>query len=170
MSAAPTTRQLRSPVVVGVNPRQSEPISEMRPLTGEPDAGNPPVRFGGRGEVQSLVPTPIPCSAAASAEIVDGVLECARQSAASTPLWSCPKRHTHSLRIRIPISSTASREEPRNPQRRNLRTLNEWLCASPETALYATDVGPGRVQILFPNMPIKATVRRILSCTQFVLA
>ena len=31
----------------------------MRPLTGEPDAGNPPVRFGGRGKVESLVPTPI---------------------------------------------------------------------------------------------------------------
>jgi len=29
------------------------------PLTGEPDAGDPPVRFGGRGKVQSLVPTPI---------------------------------------------------------------------------------------------------------------
>jgi hypothetical protein len=27
----------------------------------------------------------------------DGVLECARQSAASTPLWSCPKTQTHSL-------------------------------------------------------------------------
>ena len=36
----------------------------------------------------------VPCSAATSAEIVDGVLECARQSAASTPLWSCPKRQT----------------------------------------------------------------------------
>ena len=29
------------------------------PLTGEPDAGDPPVRFGGRGKVLSLVPTPI---------------------------------------------------------------------------------------------------------------
>ena len=29
------------------------------PLTGEPDAGDPPVRFGGRGKVQFLVPTPI---------------------------------------------------------------------------------------------------------------
>ena len=29
------------------------------PLTGEPDAGDPPVRFGGRGKVQTLVPTPI---------------------------------------------------------------------------------------------------------------
>jgi hypothetical protein len=29
------------------------------PLTGEPDAGDPPVRFGGRGEVKSLIPTPI---------------------------------------------------------------------------------------------------------------
>ncbi len=29
------------------------------PPTGEPDAGNPPVRFGGRGRVQSSLPTPI---------------------------------------------------------------------------------------------------------------
>jgi hypothetical protein len=28
-------------------------------LTGEPDAGNPPVRFGGRGGVQTSIPTPI---------------------------------------------------------------------------------------------------------------
>jgi hypothetical protein len=28
--------------------------------------------------------------------------------------------------IRIPIRSTASHEEPRNPQRRHLRSLNEW--------------------------------------------
>ncbi len=53
----------------------------------------------------------------------DGVLECARQSAASTPLWSCPKRQTHSLPISIPISSTASREESRNPQRGDLRAV-----------------------------------------------
>lgn len=32
------------------------------PLTGEPDAGNPPVRFGGRGgRDQPAFPTPIPC-------------------------------------------------------------------------------------------------------------
>ena len=30
------------------------------PATGKPDARNGPVRFGGRGEAQSLVPTPIP--------------------------------------------------------------------------------------------------------------
>ena len=29
------------------------------PLTGEPDAGDPPVGFGGRGKVKTLVPTPI---------------------------------------------------------------------------------------------------------------
>src|ERR1022692_1831100 len=33
--------------------------TNTKPLTGEPDAGDPPVRFGGRGKVQSLVPTPI---------------------------------------------------------------------------------------------------------------
>ena len=27
--------------------------------TGKPDAGNPPVRFGGRGDVKSVIPTPI---------------------------------------------------------------------------------------------------------------
>ena len=35
-------------------------LSEVTPLTGEPDAGNPPVRFGGRGgRNQSAFPTPI---------------------------------------------------------------------------------------------------------------
>src|SRR4029077_20661739 len=36
------------------NPHRGEP------LTGKPDAGNPPVRFGGRGDrTQSVLPTPI---------------------------------------------------------------------------------------------------------------
>ena len=30
-----------------------------KPLTGEPDAGNPPVRFGGRGGANHAIPTPI---------------------------------------------------------------------------------------------------------------
>src|SRR5437870_13281045 len=30
------------------------------PLTGKPDAGNPPVRFGGRGSGNAALPTPIP--------------------------------------------------------------------------------------------------------------
>src|SRR5213593_1222271 len=39
--------------------RQSS--QEVRPPTGEPDAGDPPVRFGGRGgRNQSSLPTPIP--------------------------------------------------------------------------------------------------------------
>jgi hypothetical protein len=29
------------------------------PLTGEPDAGDPPVRFGGRGGANPAIPTPI---------------------------------------------------------------------------------------------------------------
>src|SRR5438270_4156672 len=29
------------------------------PLTGKPDAGNPPVRFGGRGSANAALPTPI---------------------------------------------------------------------------------------------------------------
>jgi hypothetical protein len=33
--------------------------------------------------------------------------------------------------IRIPCSSTASHEEPRNPQRAHLRPLNEWQCCAP---------------------------------------
>src|SRR2546428_7779869 len=35
-------------------------LSEVKPPTGEPDAGKPPVRFGGRGgRNQSALPTPI---------------------------------------------------------------------------------------------------------------
>ena len=35
-------------------------LFEVRPPTGKPDAGNPPVRFGGRGgRTQSALPTPI---------------------------------------------------------------------------------------------------------------
>jgi hypothetical protein len=35
-------------------------LSEVRPPTGEPDAGEPPVRFGGRGDRDHMVlPTPI---------------------------------------------------------------------------------------------------------------
>src|ERR1035438_10212611 len=30
-----------------------------KPLTGEPDAGNPPLRFGGRGGANPAIPTPI---------------------------------------------------------------------------------------------------------------
>ena len=36
---------------------QSGSSSKEPPLTGEPDAGDPHVRFGGRGKVLSLVPT-----------------------------------------------------------------------------------------------------------------
>jgi hypothetical protein len=38
---------------------KSRSLSTENPLTGKPDAGNPPVRFGGRGEVETLIPTPI---------------------------------------------------------------------------------------------------------------
>ena len=41
----------------------------------------------------------------------DGVLECARQSAAPTPLWSCPKRQPHSLPSG---SQTVQRQAMRN--------------------------------------------------------
>ena len=45
---------LTQPMLVSFNPL------EVKPSTGEPDAGNPPVRFGGRGgRTQSAFPTPI---------------------------------------------------------------------------------------------------------------
>ena len=40
---------------------QSRHLIETPP-TGKPDAGNPPVRFGGRGGATSAIPTPIPQS------------------------------------------------------------------------------------------------------------
>ncbi len=63
-------------------PRLGQPIS-FRPATGKPDARNGPVRFGGRGEVQTLVPTPIRTPRVPSA-LPTGrqVLECARARAA----------------------------------------------------------------------------------------
>src|SRR5580692_5540255 len=45
--------------LLSLGPQRSDPISQENPLTGKPDARNGPVRFGGRGEVQLLVPTPI---------------------------------------------------------------------------------------------------------------
>src|SRR5260221_14043521 len=47
------------PILLSPSPRASEPRSTQSSLTGEPDAGNLTVRFGGRGEVSSLVPTPL---------------------------------------------------------------------------------------------------------------
>ena len=38
----------------------SDSLTLKAPLTGEPDAGQLHVRFGGRGKVKPLVPTPIP--------------------------------------------------------------------------------------------------------------
>ena len=35
-------------------------LSEVKPPTGEPDAGNPPVRFGGRGDRTTVSPYPYP--------------------------------------------------------------------------------------------------------------
>jgi hypothetical protein len=47
--------------LLGRSPRLSSSIlSEVKPSTGEPDAGEPPVRFGGRGDRDhSILPTPI---------------------------------------------------------------------------------------------------------------
>ena len=38
---------------------KSRSLSTENPLTGKPDAGNPPVRFGGRGGANLAIPTPI---------------------------------------------------------------------------------------------------------------
>src|SRR5882762_2482462 len=43
----------------GLSPSQSGRPSTTKPLTGEPYARKSPVRFGGRGGVQLLAPTPI---------------------------------------------------------------------------------------------------------------
>ena len=42
---------------------KSRSLSTEHPLTGKPDAGEPPVRFGGRGGVNRAIPTPIGGSA-----------------------------------------------------------------------------------------------------------
>ena len=38
---------------------KSRSLSTEHPPTGKPDAGEPPVRFGGRGGVYRAIPTPI---------------------------------------------------------------------------------------------------------------
>src|ERR1039457_5401041 len=45
--------------LLSLNPSQSGQCSSRDPLTGEPDARKPPVRFGGRGGALDPVPTPI---------------------------------------------------------------------------------------------------------------
>ena len=45
--------------LLSFNPSQSGQCSPRDPLTGEPDAGKPPVRFGGRGRGKPPGPTPI---------------------------------------------------------------------------------------------------------------
>ncbi len=46
--------------VASAHARSASILSKVKPSTGEPDAGNPPVRFGGRGSRnQSALPTPI---------------------------------------------------------------------------------------------------------------
>jgi hypothetical protein len=50
-----------SPVTQSVGKKSVRGNGE--PSTGEPYAGNPPVRFGGRGDVIPVVPTPIPLRA-----------------------------------------------------------------------------------------------------------
>src|ERR1035441_9116792 len=66
--------------------------SITKPLTGEPDAGDPPVRFGGRGKVQSLVPTPIDPELDAAVFTVLTVGQVDGLSA----LFRCPNRLTFS--------------------------------------------------------------------------
>src|SRR5215207_703776 len=45
--------------LLSLSPCPSEPCPATGALTRKPDAGNPPVRFGGRGDVLSVIPTPI---------------------------------------------------------------------------------------------------------------
>src|ERR1035441_5304204 len=52
-----------------------------RPATGKPDARNGPVRFGGRGEVQTLVPTPIPKQSRAESAVLRQIRLVAHQNA-----------------------------------------------------------------------------------------
>lgn len=60
---------LRGPgaILLSHSPNTSEPCPIQDLLTGGPDAGNPPVRSGGRGEIHFLVPTLIPYAIAAQA-------------------------------------------------------------------------------------------------------
>ena len=61
--------------LLSLSPRQSGQPTMDRPLTGEPYAGKPPVRFGGRGEVLLLAPTPIVCVAHSARDNPDGQVE-----------------------------------------------------------------------------------------------
>ena len=46
-------------LLVTTVPARTFATTDTNPLTGEPEAGDPPVRFGGRGKVPTLVPSPI---------------------------------------------------------------------------------------------------------------
>ena len=54
MVCAPWAAELESRTPVEADNRRI-----TNPLPGEPDAGNPPVRFGGRGGAKPAIPTPI---------------------------------------------------------------------------------------------------------------
>jgi hypothetical protein len=59
---------LKMPIELYSNPH------EVKPLTGEPDAGDPHVRFGGRGSAnQYAIPTPIVFSIHSGCRIKSGM-------------------------------------------------------------------------------------------------
>src|SRR5439155_3555988 len=71
------------------------------PLTGKPDAGNPPVRFGGRGSSKAALPTPIfGCGFAAL---------CCIAEFRSASRWETPARGTDPTLCRIQFGDTAQR-------------------------------------------------------------
>src|SRR5579862_7898973 len=71
-------------------------------LTGEPDAGNPPVRFGGRGNrTQSLLPTPIRPRLYFSAAILDS---CGHRPPLQPRSWLFVEDAAH-----VPVGSGAHR-------------------------------------------------------------
>src|ERR1017187_6021517 len=94
------------------------------PLTGEPDAGDPPVRFGGRGKVQSLVPTPIGFAGQEACdirEVTAARLLAFGPEARAHPKWPL-KAARQALRnrtssLRTPKSPGAGQPGPGGPER-----------------------------------------------------
>ena len=74
---------------------KSRSLSTEHPLTGKPDAGNPPVRFGGRGSGAAALPTPILPPGSFTSMI------CTRRCAS---LWHRPRKTDLPLsRPRLPV-------------------------------------------------------------------
>ena len=95
-----------------------------------------------------------PCRAATTAEPKAGL------HAKGPRMPAKQKRHLYCSEFLRVAEGLSQRDNP------ILRTLNEWQRGSRHLFRSSTDVGLGG-QILFPNKPMEATVRRILSCTPF---